>query len=197
MDLTSPEKRRVQKLRVLESFKVPRLFGFTMPSKQKDEEVNALFKSVLFRPLTPAEKGAAAWAPYRAGVDASGKHEPAWQKWWAQQVALSRQYEECERKLGKWFTIEDIDLQRGPEGRPGHFSSRPSAAEFMAHWTVQVATNMDVEAEARGRPRGKFRPDSEAFLKAEEQAAEKKTDKRKEDQLALKGNGKRRPTRSQ
>ena len=117
----------------------------------------------------------------KVGVEAEegpqkGKHEPAWQKWWAQQVALSRQYQECERRAGKWFTIEDIDLERGPEDRPGHFDSRPSAAEFMAHWTVQVATNMDVEAEARGRPRGKFRPDSEEFLKAEEQAAENRPD---------------------
>eukprot|EP00959_Pyramimonas_sp_CCMP1952_P167385 3498362-Pyramimonas_sp.AAC.1 len=124
---------RVQKLRVGAPFRVPKFFGFTMPSKEKDAEVNALFKSVLFRPLTPAEKGAAAWAPYRAGVEAEegpdkGKHEPAWQKWWAQQVALSRQYGECERRAGKWFTIEDIDLDRGPDERPGHFDSRPSAA---------------------------------------------------------------------
>ena len=54
--------------------------------------MNALFKSALFRPLKPAEKGAAAWAPYRACVEAAegpdkGKHEPAWQKWWAEQVA--------------------------------------------------------------------------------------------------------------
>ena len=171
---------RVQKLRVGAPFRVPRLFGFTMPSQLKDPEKNALFKSVLFRPLHPAETGTAAWAPYRACVDEKGQHVPAWQDWWAKQVALSRRYEECERLAGKWFTIEDIAPQdvvdRRPEGGVDHFDSRPSAAEFMAHWTVQVATNMDVEAEARGRPRGKFRPDSEEFLKAEEQAAENRPD---------------------
>ena len=41
----------------------------------------------------------------------------------------------------------------------------------MARWTVQVATNLDVE-EARGRPRGKFRPDGQEFLQSELQAAE-------------------------
>ena len=81
---------RVQKLRVGAPFRVPRLFGFTMPSQQKDAEKNALFKSVLFRPLHPSEKGTASWAPYRACVDAKGEHLPAWQHWWAEQVALSR-----------------------------------------------------------------------------------------------------------
>ena len=48
---------RVQKLRVGAPFRVPKFFGFTMPSKEKEAEVNALFKSVIFRPLQPAEKG--------------------------------------------------------------------------------------------------------------------------------------------
>ena len=69
---------RVQKLRVGAPFKVPRLFGFTMPAKEKDPEVNALFKSVLFRPLWPAAQGAARWAPFRAGVDAKGSHVEPW-----------------------------------------------------------------------------------------------------------------------
>ena len=41
--------RRVQKLRVQESFKVPRIYGFTMPTAKSDPERNALFKSVLLR----------------------------------------------------------------------------------------------------------------------------------------------------
>ena len=38
---------RVQKLRVGAPFRVPKFFGFTMPSKEKEAEVNALFKSVI------------------------------------------------------------------------------------------------------------------------------------------------------
>ena len=127
------------------------MFGYTMSSATKNPELNALFKSVLFRPLRPADKGAARWAPYRAGVDASGKHETAWQEWWGEQLVLSKQYDECERRAGKWFTIEDIRLDKSSEEPRDHFDSRPSTAEFMAHWTVQVATNMDVEAEAGQR----------------------------------------------
>ena len=83
-------------------------------------------------------------------------------------MALSRQYEECERRAGKWFTIEDIDLNRGSEEGPGHFAQQPSAAEFMARWTVQVATNLDVEAEAKGRPRIKIRPEAKDFEESAE-----------------------------
>ena len=43
-------KYRVQKLRVEECFRVPRLCGFTMPSVN-DVEGQAMFKSVLLRPL--------------------------------------------------------------------------------------------------------------------------------------------------
>ena len=53
-------------------------------------------------------------------------------------------------------------------------SERPSAAEFMARWTVDAATNMDVGAEARGRPRVKFRPDGADFAAAELAPAENK-----------------------
>ena len=126
---------RVQKLRVGAPFRVPKLFGYTMPSRTKNSELNALFKSVLFRPLQPVDKGAARWAPYRAGVDAGGKHETAWQEWWGEQLVLSKQYDECERRAGKWFTIEDIRLDKSSEDPRDHFDSRPSAAEFMARWT--------------------------------------------------------------
>ena len=37
----------------------------------------------------------------------------------------------------------------------------------MARWTVEAATNMDVAAEARGRPRVKIRPDGADFAAAE------------------------------
>eukprot|EP00959_Pyramimonas_sp_CCMP1952_P340832 7139079-Pyramimonas_sp.AAC.1 len=59
----------VQKIRFWAQLVVPKVWGFTMPSEETDAEVNALFQSELFRPLQPAEKKAAAWAPCRAGVD--------------------------------------------------------------------------------------------------------------------------------
>ena len=163
---------RVQKLRVGAPFKVPRLWGFTMPAREKDVEVNALFKTVLFRPLQPGPRGTSRWAPFRGAVDAGGAYASAWQTWWEGQLRLSRDYDACEERAGKWFTIEDINVDRGPDDRPGLFDSRPSAAEFMAHWTVQVVTNMDVEAEARGRPRVKVRPDGRDFVPMEQLAAE-------------------------
>ena len=38
----------------------------------------------------------------------------------------------------------------------------------MARWTVQVATNLDVEAEAKGRPRIKIRPEAKDFEESAE-----------------------------
>ena len=139
---------RVQKLRIGAPFKVPRLFGFTMPARGKDPETNALFKSVLFRPLRAAAgQRASRWVPFRGAVDENGSFAGAWDPWWEEQLSLSRQYEECERRAGKWFTIEDIDLRRAPPGNEAQyfdrFSVRPSAAQFMARWTVEAATNMD------------------------------------------------------
>ena len=52
---THPQCRhRVQKLRLSEPFRVPRLFGFTMPSSN-DPERQAMFKSILFRALRGCE----------------------------------------------------------------------------------------------------------------------------------------------
>ena len=143
-----------------------------MPARGKDPETNALFKSVLFRPLRAAAgQRASRWVPFRGAVDENGSFAGAWDPWWEEQLSLSRQYEECERRAGKWFTIEDIDLRRAPPGNEAQyfdrFSVRPSAAQFMARWTVEAATNMDVAAEARGRPRVKIRPDGADFAAAE------------------------------
>ena len=49
---THPEAAyRVQKLRVEEPFRVPRLFGFTMPVAESNVELNAMCKQALLRPL--------------------------------------------------------------------------------------------------------------------------------------------------
>ena len=100
---------RVHKLRVGAPFKVPRLFGFTMPAKGKDAEVNALYKSVLFRPLRDAGRRASRWVVFREAVDEHVSFAAKWDPWWKEQLRLAARYEECERRAGKWFTIEDID----------------------------------------------------------------------------------------
>ena len=160
---------RVQKLRVGATFMAPRIFGFTMPTRAKDAETNAMFKSVLFRPLCAGDRGAP-WVPFKGIVGDGGSFVNSWQSWWAQQLRLLGHYEECERRAGKLFTLEDIDMSLGPEAELGPSRLRPSAAEFMARWTVEVATNMDLGAEARGRPRTKIRPDGGEFEPEEARA---------------------------
>jgi hypothetical protein len=45
--------RQVQKLRVDESYRIPRLSGVSLPAMSKDVEVNAMVKTMLFRSLRP------------------------------------------------------------------------------------------------------------------------------------------------
>ncbi len=165
---------RVQKLRVGTTFMVPRLFGFTMPTKFKDAETNAMFKSVLLRPLRAVEH-AAPWVPYKGIVGPGGEFKRSWEDWWQKQLRLLWQYEECERRAGKWFTLEDIDLTLAPESPLDERRARPSAAEFMARWTAEVATNMDLGAEAKGRPRTRVRPDGKEFEPEEIRAVDAQT----------------------
>ena len=81
--------------------------------------------------------------------------------WFARQRCLAERYRALEAKVGKLFTIEDIDPCVGcmehPDALPSlheHGWLQPSAAEFMANVTVEVATNMDLGAEARAGRRG-------------------------------------------
>ena len=71
---------RVQKLRVGATFMVPRIFGFTMPTQAKDAETNAMFKSVLFRPLCAGDRGAP-WVPFKGIVGDGGSFVNSWQSW--------------------------------------------------------------------------------------------------------------------
>ena len=159
-----PECRwRAQKLRVSEVYRVPRLFGFSMPSSN-DQEAQGMFKSVLFRPLRVCRLGDDV-EPFMSTVDDIGRFAPAWRAWYARQRLLVRRFVELQERAGKLFTIGDVDVH-ADVSEEAHLSAarlRPTAQEFMAAITVQVATNLDVAAEARGRSRRPLRPRAEDF----------------------------------
>ena len=103
--------RRVQKLRVDEMFRVPRLFGFTMPTREHDPLRNCLFKSVLFRPIAiGTEPCSDEVAPYLGLVDHRGLFQDPWDAWYAEQRALAKQFDKLQSQAGKLFTIEDVDM---------------------------------------------------------------------------------------
>ena len=89
-------------------------------------------------------------------VNSMGDYVEPWLAWFAQQRCLAERYRALEAKVRKVFTIEDIDpcvpYMEHPDAFPSlheHGRLQPSAAEFMAHITVEVATNMDLGAHAR------------------------------------------------
>ena len=162
---------RVQKLRINEACRVPRLFGFTMPrfgASEEDTFRNTLFKSVLLRPWSPCPgpRSRDEVAACMAVVDEDGKFERPWLTWFDVQRKLARRYEELEKRSGKIFTVHDVDMTvtyfEDVACDSGSDRSQPSAAEFMAAISVEVATNMDLNAEARaGRQPG--RPEASEF----------------------------------
>ena len=153
--------RRVQVLRVDEPYKVPRLFGLAIsPPKEPELFRNALAKSVLFRPYR-GRCGGTDHDPvfdFLPLVDRRGCFVGPWKAWFAEQLTLNDNYEKKEVGVGKIFTIADVACSENADAR------QPTAAEFMAHITVAVATNLDLGAEARTRPRGKTRPDASEFV---------------------------------
>ena len=170
---------RVQKLRVSEMCRVPRLCGFTMPrfdGSEVDRFRNTLFKSVLLRPCQMSREHGCddLVEPYIALVDSFGDFVEPWLAWFAQQRCMADRYKALEAKVGKVFTIEDIDrsvaYMENPELDPRFVEGgrlQPSAAEFMANITVEVATNMDLGAEARAGRRVGARPDASMFVTEE------------------------------
>ena len=144
---------------------MPRLFGFTLsPPRGSGLFKNTLAKSALFRPY----RGLGAGQDYDPVydflplVDASGGFIGPWKRWFAEQRRLNDQYEKLEEGAGRIFTIEDVAVCKDSGACPGR--RQPTAAEFMAHITVEVATHLDLAAESRTRPRGKARPDADEFV---------------------------------
>ena len=164
---------RVQKLRLGQMFRVPRLFGFTMPrfgASDVDSFRNTMFKSVLFRPFAadPDEPAADEVAPFMELVDASGSFVGPWLAWFQRQQVLASRFHALQSKAGKLFTIEDVDLSGGEledtadaqGGSSHHERIQPTTAEFMANITVDVVTNLELAAEARAGMRVSLRPDA-------------------------------------
>jgi hypothetical protein len=62
----------VQKLRLHEAYKVPRLNGVTMPRFEDDAFRNTMLKSMLFRTASGAERASDEVTPYEGFVDEDG-----------------------------------------------------------------------------------------------------------------------------
>ena len=170
-DSYSGAQARVQKLRLFEVFKVPRLMGFTMPAAtdRASTEQNHMFKSVLFRPLRVTRSGSN-HEPFYQIVNQSGSFIPAWETWFAQQKKLSDHCTELQHRAGKLFTISDVTREAVMvDSADGEFVRlQPSSAEFMAYLIVEVSTNLDIAAAARGRPRQSLKPNTTEFSKPED-----------------------------
>jgi len=154
--------RRVQKLRLHEAYKVPRLNGVTMPRFEEDPLRNAMLKSMLFRPAFGGVRANDEVTPYEGFVDHAGDFQHTWLMWYAKQQLLAQRCEFLMDKAEKVFVLEDVDVSvpylACVEGR-----SQPSSAEFMAHITVEVASNMELQACARAMRGISGRPKSSEF----------------------------------
>ena len=155
-------QNRVQVLRFDEPHRVPKLVGMTMPREEGSRANrfrNALFKSVLFRPCSPAVTGLGlsvrdefTWSLLPL-VDDRGCFVGPWKAWFEQQQLLADRFEELQRRAGRTFVVSDIDTSLGYMAALTGERLRPSAAEFMANITVEVAVHLEIGAQARaGRP---------------------------------------------
>jgi hypothetical protein len=160
---------RVQKLRLHEAYKVPRLNGVTMPRFEDDAFRNTMLKSMLFRTASGAERASDEVTPYEGFVDEDGDFQQLWLSWYEKQRTLASRYEHWMEKAEKVFVLEDVDVSvpymAAVEGR-----AQPSPGEFMAYITVEVASNMELQASARamrpisGRPKsGEFEDPEQRF----------------------------------
>lgn len=158
----------VQKLRLDEAFRVPRLFGATLPAKSKDPETNALIKTILFRSISfpdgasDCESEEVLREMFTCFLDDKASYLSSWDSWFAEQVVLATRFNAMQDSAGKLFSLDDIDIPSifiGPRG------AQPTAAEFMASITVEVVTNMDMGAEAKRRGPRATRPDPADYEK--------------------------------
>ena len=173
--------KRVQKLRLDECFRVPRLHGITLPAETTiaKREQAALMKTMLFRPLSLAsgcsmdgDDAVLEMLGDPCDSDCSDlSYQPEYIRWYGAQRALSDQFLELQNRAGKIFTLEDIDTALTGDMQLDDCREQPSSAEFMAHLTVQVATNMDLAASARCLPRHDPRPNPSGFESTPQEGA--------------------------
>ena len=165
--------QRVQKLRVDECFKVPRLSGLTIPYGGKgasDENIEkaALMKLMLFKPFNIGERFCDPVSGFisdqslfdvleeEVSTDGRGRlsYKPAWESWYERQCELAVQFHRLQERSGKKFTCMDhVDMSLTEEEPLGDSRERPSPAEFMARITVDVVTNIEAAAEGKAGPK--------------------------------------------
>jgi hypothetical protein len=138
---------RVQRLRAFGSFRVPLLEGWTHNPEEKSPELNAAYKAVLLHPIHGP-------AGYGELCSSSGSVVEPWRVWFREQMKLAEQGRQKQGRAGKLHTIADVLLEPAAETCTEEESlERPTPAEFFAGITVAVATNLDLIAEARRRPK--------------------------------------------
>ena len=175
-------RQEVQKLRVDECFRVPRVFGMTMSQEAVEPEQNAMVKIVLFMPLAfpthllELDDRARQDVIVRLLAGAADcKFAGVWNDWYAVQRVLADKFLARQKLAGRVFVIEDIFLGDEVEDQTDLQRESPTAAEFMAHITVRVATNLDMQAESKGRPRVPHVPDAKDFQLDEHYCAPKRS----------------------
>jgi len=96
-------------------------------------------------------------------LDSSGSMISKWDDWFRKREKLADQFDLLQRRACKLFSLDDIDTALGEDDSPDD-RERPSAAEFMARWTVEVCTNMDMRADAKAGKREKTRPSASDYM---------------------------------
>ena len=66
------------------------------------------------------------------------------------------------------FSLDDIDTTLSPTQGDDGVRLRPSSAEFMAYITVEVVTNLELEAVSRSVEKSEPRPNFDDFISAYE-----------------------------
>ena len=131
--------------------RIPLLEGFTMPTQSKDPETNALYKSVLFRPMY-CSGGTSKIAqcnkiqPFEHLCDEKGWSNP-WKTWFHKQKKRAIKAEQFCKNLQM---TPSFHLFR--TAACDQFTMKPRLIRwFFAYITYKVTTNMDLVAEARTR----------------------------------------------
>ena len=118
--VSSPSSRsRIQRLRVDESFRVPKVSGANYPGEGSPEE-SALQKTILFRPMRLPEAEFAYDDNALVGVmeefvDSSGSLVAGWTKWFEHQSVLADRFVELQKQARKLFVLDDIDVSLGDD----------------------------------------------------------------------------------
>ena len=131
-----------------------------------------MFKSVILRPFeVDSQKPFDQVKAFESLMDPRGSFVQQWDRYFDQQRKMANRFEELQKATGKMFTWGDVDMSATYLSDPDRTGrERPSPAEFVARWVVEVATNMDLSAECRAGPRLTGRPQASDFEPDESRA---------------------------